>query len=272
MDQAALDSFRKAGRIAAECREWAKDNIRPGVRIQSVLEAIEDKIRAEKNQEKLFAEYLRSVKEALDADNPKKALEILDILGKAPLSTTGGARENRALLQSYREAAQKRLLDQDLLGLWPRWTVTSIPGGSPGEPRTQAECDFDAAEQIGAFVPREDGGVLVGSTLEYVGFRKEVTAGAIGHLLDAAARLCPEVTSARFVTAWAGLRPGTPDGWPVLGESGVAGLFLAAGHYRNGILLAPATARRMADLATGRPAPELSPFSVERFACLPSNV
>ena len=121
-------------------------------------------------------------------------------------------------------------------------------------------------------VPREDGGVLIGSTLEHVGFRKEVTAGAIGQLLDAAARLCPEVTSARFVTAWAGLRPGTPDGWPLLGESGVEGLFLAAGHYRNGILLAPATARRMADLVTGRPAAELSPFSVERFAGLPSNV
>jgi glycine oxidase len=121
-------------------------------------------------------------------------------------------------------------------------------------------------------VPREDGSVLIGSTLEHVGFRKEVTAGAIGQLLDAAARLCPEVTSARFVTAWAGLRPGTPDGWPLLGESGVDGLFLAAGHFRNGILLAPATARHMADLLTGRPAPALSPFSVDRFAGLPSNV
>ena len=121
-------------------------------------------------------------------------------------------------------------------------------------------------------VPREDGGVLIGSTLEHVGFRKEVTAGAIGQLLASAARVCPEVTSARFVTAWAGLRPGTPDGWPLLGESGVEGLFLAAGHYRNGILLAPATARRMADLVTGRPAPELSPFSVDRFAGLPAKV
>jgi glycine oxidase len=121
-------------------------------------------------------------------------------------------------------------------------------------------------------VPREDGTALVGSTLEHVGFRKEVTAGAIRQLLDAAARLCPEVTSARFVTAWAGLRPGTPDGWPLLGESGVEGLYLAAGHFRNGILLAPATARHMADLLTGRPAPELSPFSVDRFAGFPSNL
>lgn len=119
-------------------------------------------------------------------------------------------------------------------------------------------------------VPREDGSVLIGSTLEHVGFRKEVTAGAIRGLLDAAERLCPDVTSARFVTAWAGLRPGTPDGWPLLGESGVEGLFLATGHFRNGILLAPATARFMADLLTGRPAPRLSPFAVDRFAGLPS--
>ena len=121
-------------------------------------------------------------------------------------------------------------------------------------------------------VPREDGHVLVGSTLEHVGFRKEVTAGAVQRLLAAAAQLCPEVTSARFITAWAGLRPGTPDGWPLLGESGIPGLFLAAGHYRGGILLAPATARLLADVVTGRPVPELSPFSVERFAALPSGV
>ena len=125
-------------------------------------------------------------------------------------------------------------------------------------------------------VPREDGGVLVGSTLEHVGFRKEVTAGAVRQLLDAAARLCPEVSAARFVTAWAGLRPGTPDGWPILGESGVAGLFFATGHFRSGILLAPATARRMADLLTasptGRSEAGLSAFSIDRFAGLPSRL
>ena len=121
-------------------------------------------------------------------------------------------------------------------------------------------------------VPREDGGVLIGSTIEHVGFRKEVTAGAVRQLLDAAARLCPEVSSARFVTAWAGLRPGTPDGWPILGESGVEGLFFAAGHFRSGILLAPATARRLADLLTKRSEGALSAFSIDRFAGLPSRL
>jgi len=121
-------------------------------------------------------------------------------------------------------------------------------------------------------VPREDGAVLIGSTLEHAGYRKEVTAGAIRGLLAAAARLCPEVTSARFVTAWAGLRPGTPDGWPLLGESGLEGFYLATGHFRSGILLAPATSKYVADLLTGRPAPALSPFSVDRFAGMPSGL
>jgi glycine oxidase len=115
-------------------------------------------------------------------------------------------------------------------------------------------------------VPRPDGTVLLGSTVELVGFHKAVTAGAVGRLIAAAARLVPAVGSARFVTAWSGLRPGTPDGLPVLGASPVPGLFFAAGHFRNGILLAPATARILADLLTGGPARDLSPFSVERFA------
>jgi glycine oxidase len=118
-------------------------------------------------------------------------------------------------------------------------------------------------------VPREDGGVLVGSTLEHAGYRKAVTVDAVRRLLDAAADLCPEVTSAQFVTAWAGLRPATPDGWPILGETGIAGLFLAAGHFRNGILLAPATARHMADVLEGRAHPGLAPFSIERFSSSP---
>jgi glycine oxidase len=115
-------------------------------------------------------------------------------------------------------------------------------------------------------VPRPDGTVLLGSTAERVGFRKAVTAEAVGRLIAAAARLVPALGSARFVTAWSGLRPGTPDGLPILGASPVRGLFFAAGHFRNGILLAPVTARLLADLLTGGPSRDLSPFSAERFA------
>ena len=115
-------------------------------------------------------------------------------------------------------------------------------------------------------VPRADGTLLLGSTVEHVGFRKEVTAAAVERLIAAAVRLCPEVASARFVTAWSGLRPATPDGLPILGACRVPGLFFAAGHFRNGILLAPVTAVALADLLTGGAGKDLASFSIERFA------
>ncbi|HSS45188.1 MAG TPA: glycine oxidase ThiO [Thermoanaerobaculia bacterium] len=115
-------------------------------------------------------------------------------------------------------------------------------------------------------VPRADGSLLLGSTFESVGFEKRVTAGAVQKLIGAATRLVPSLASARFVTAWAGLRPGTPDGLPVLGPSPVPGLYLATGHFRNGILLAPVTARILAEALTGKGSPELTVFSADRFA------
>ena len=115
-------------------------------------------------------------------------------------------------------------------------------------------------------VPRADGTVLLGSTVEHVGFRKEVTAGAVERLVAAAVRLMPELGGARFVTAWSGLRPGTPDGLPILGSCRVPGLYFAAGHFRNGILLAPVTALAVADAVTGGGRRDLSPFSIERFS------
>jgi len=129
----------------------------------------------------------------------------------------------------------------------------------PAAPRT---CLHSEAVYL---VPRADGRVLVGSTLERVGYRKEVTAGVVEKLIDSAARLLPAVRSARFVTAWAGLRPGTPDNLPVLGACAVEGLLFAAGHYRNGILLAPITARLLADRLTGGAARNLDSFAVSRF-------
>ena len=115
-------------------------------------------------------------------------------------------------------------------------------------------------------VPREDGSVLLGSTEERVGFRKEVTAAAVRDLVTAACRLVPSLERAGFAGAWAGLRPGSADGLPVLGESAVAGLFFATGHFRNGILLAPVTARRMAAAVEGAAVPGLEAFSPKRFS------
>jgi glycine oxidase len=115
-------------------------------------------------------------------------------------------------------------------------------------------------------VPRAEGTVLVGSTVEHVGFHKAVTAEAVERLIGGAISLLPELKSAQFVSAWSGLRPGTPDGLPILGESGVPRLFLATGHFRNGILLAPVTARVMADLLTSGRSRDLSAFSLARFS------
>jgi glycine oxidase len=120
-------------------------------------------------------------------------------------------------------------------------------------------------------VPRRGGSLLAGATVERVGYVKDVTASGLAGLLAAAIRLAPDLAHATFERAWAGLRPGTPDGLPILGATPLAGLFLAAGHFRNGVLLAPATAQRMADLLTGGEGRGLESFSISRFAAARSN-
>jgi glycine oxidase len=118
-------------------------------------------------------------------------------------------------------------------------------------------------------VPRADGRLLVGSTLEFVGFRREVTAGAVAKLLRAAIRLVPALAEAELSATWASFRPYTSDELPLLGPSATPGLLLMSGHYRNGILLAPISARIVADCVTGKKPPlDLGPFSPER-ALLP---
>lgn len=104
-------------------------------------------------------------------------------------------------------------------------------------------------------VPRDDGRVLVGSTLEFVGYRREVTAGAVRTLLDAALTLVPSLASATWNGAWSSFRPYTKDALPLIGETGTRGLLLATGHYRNGILLAPVTAEIISALVLGQAPP-----------------
>ena len=116
-------------------------------------------------------------------------------------------------------------------------------------------------------VPRSSGKILIGATIEDVGYDKTVEAETIQTLHRAAAQLVPELASAPVTESWAGLRPGSPDDLPLLGATETPGIFIASGHFRNGILLAPVTARIMADLVTGKPAPmDISAFSPLRFA------
>lgn len=115
-------------------------------------------------------------------------------------------------------------------------------------------------------VPRSDGRLLVGATVEDAGFDKRVDAHTIQRLHQAAANVVPAIGDMRIHDAWAGLRPGTPDGLPVLGETAMPGYYAATGHYRDGILLAPITAKVIADLLTGKAGDlDLTAFSPLRF-------
>jgi glycine oxidase len=103
-------------------------------------------------------------------------------------------------------------------------------------------------------VPRDDGRVLVGSTEEDAGFEKRTTASAIHDLLAFAQSLVPPLATAHVENCWAGLRPGSPDGMPYLGRvPGFENLFVAAGHFRAGIQLAPITGLVMKELILGQP-------------------
>jgi glycine oxidase len=114
-------------------------------------------------------------------------------------------------------------------------------------------------------VRRGDTGLLVGATVEEAGFDKHNTVEGVEELLHFARRLFPGLGKHRLETLWAGLRPGTPDGLPILG--GIPGwpVLAATGHFRNGILLAPWTAREVARLAFAEKEREITEFSPRRF-------
>jgi glycine oxidase len=116
-------------------------------------------------------------------------------------------------------------------------------------------------------VPRSDGRVLIGATVEEAGYDKRTVPNVIEGMHRAALRLMPTLSGARILEAWAGLRPGTPDNLPILGATATPGYFVATGHFRDGILLTPVTAQVMAQVVTGaKPEYDISAFSPGRFA------
>jgi glycine oxidase len=130
-----------------------------------------------------------------------------------------------------------------------------------------AELRRVARSERGYLVPRRDGRIVAGSTSEEAGFEKHVTAAGIRKILDATIEMCPALAGAQIVETWSGLRPGTPDDLPIIGAADASGLWLATGHYRNGILLAPATAKLVRDwIAGAQPAFHVDAFSPRRFA------
>jgi glycine oxidase len=116
-------------------------------------------------------------------------------------------------------------------------------------------------------VPRADGRVLVGATVEERGFDTTLTAGGVHELLREAYRVLPEIAELELLESEVGLRPGSPDNAPIIGRSAAEGLLVATGHFRNGVLQAPPTADGIASLLAGeRPPLDLSAFSPDRFA------
>src|ERR1035438_4629376 len=115
-------------------------------------------------------------------------------------------------------------------------------------------------------IPRSDGRIVLGATVEEAGFDKRVDPDTVQRLHQAAAKVAPAIGEMRIHEVWAGLRPGSPDDLPILGPTSLPGYFAATGHYRDGILLAPITAHVMAQLLNGRkPDCDLAPFSPLRF-------
>ena len=128
-------------------------------------------------------------------------------------------------------------------------------------------CERIVASERVYLVPRGDGRLVVGATVEERGFDVQVTAGGVHELLREAYRAIPDVGELELVETRAGLRPGTPDNGPLIGPGALDGLLLATGHYRNGVLLAPVTAETIAAMLAGEsPPPDVEVAHPGRFA------
>jgi glycine oxidase len=118
----------------------------------------------------------------------------------------------------------------------------------------------------GYLVPKADGRLIVGGTVEERGFDPALTAGGVLALLEAAWRALPSIEELRIDELWTGFRPTSRDDAPILGPTPVEGLFVATGHHRNGILLTPLTALAVSDaILSGRVPEVIREFTIDRF-------
>jgi glycine oxidase len=150
-------------------------------------------------------------------------------------------------------------------GAWTRFCSAWVDRPLPVEPVRGQILALEAPRPCfrpivwgeGAYlVPKLDGSLVVGATEEHAGFDCRTTAAGIAQLVEGARRLVPALGDCPIRRTWAGLRPDTPDHLPAIGPlPGVEGLLVAAGHFRNGVLLSPVTGRLVTDLVTGTPLP-----------------
>ncbi len=175
-------------------------------------------------------------------------------------------------------AGDERLEADEVLvaaGAWTSPLLEEVGAHVPVEPRRGQMVALDHAPPTLThcvhgdvyLVPRPSGELLVGATVEAVGFSRAVTAGGLAWLLASAIDLVPALAGLRVSRTWCGFRPWAPDGLPVLGPwPGLGGLWLATAHFRNGILLTPVTARLMREwIVDGRPSLDVTEFRPERF-------
>jgi len=180
-------------------------------------------------------------------------------------------------IQSVQTSNEKYFADNYLIaaGAWSGGLLKSIGYNFPVRPIRGQIIELWAQPQSirqllhtsGCYMaPWPDGRTLIGATMENAGFDKNVSAGGVAKLLNAAMKAVPGLKSATIGQTWTGLRPDTSDNMPIIGATPVANLFMATGHFRNGILLAPGTARLIGDLLEGRNiANDIEAFRASRF-------
>ncbi|HEX8393982.1 MAG TPA: FAD-dependent oxidoreductase [Longimicrobium sp.] len=199
----------------------------------------------------------------------------------APCGAAPGAGEGAAQAGEHR-AAEERIAADRVLVCTGSWTRLLLADGetAAAAPRVRPVKGQLLALEMSPLltlahvvrtrrvylVPRADGRLVIGATSEEAGFDMRMTAGGVLDLLRDAWEVLPGIYDLPLLQTWAGLRPVSRDGLPVLGATPVEGLFLATGHGRNGILLTPATAMAMAELLmTGTTPDAILPFALSRF-------
>lgn len=214
----------------------------------------------------------RSLWRALDQDVRRRGVSV--VTGTSVLALE----ERAGRVSGVRTARETFEGDAVVLaaGAWSRALATATGLTLPMSPvkgqmvRLEASDGFlsHVVKGEGAYaVPRTGQGIVVGSTMEETGFDKSLDAGVLDGLVAAATRLVPDLSTLARCESWAGLRPRLADGLPALGPvRSRPGLFVATGHYRNGILLCAVTGRLVGDAVLGRVDPLLAAFDPERFA------